>query len=149
MFTLLVSTAGTNGQTLKMIFESETIQKVFFDVRNDSDALYYHFGISLAGVHDIQVMEFAVRTPSLVGHDSAAKVTDSSLADADGRVPLLEAAHSGNEKIILLLLEHGADPARRKFWTACRSSTIGSAAASLPAAFEIFPFPFLRRSLTL
>ena len=55
------SIAGTNGQTLKMIFESETIPKVFFDVRNDSDALYYHFGISLAGVHDIQVMEFAAR----------------------------------------------------------------------------------------
>jgi hypothetical protein len=34
------STAGTNGQTLKTILESETIPKVFFDVRNDSDALY-------------------------------------------------------------------------------------------------------------
>jgi exonuclease 3'-5' domain-containing protein 1 len=55
------STAGTNGQTLKMILESETIPKAFFDVRNDSDALYSHFGISLAGVHDIQVMEFATR----------------------------------------------------------------------------------------
>jgi exonuclease 3'-5' domain-containing protein 1 len=55
------STAGANGQTLKLIFESETIPKAFFDVRNDSDALYYHFGISLAGIHDIQVMEFAAR----------------------------------------------------------------------------------------
>jgi exonuclease 3'-5' domain-containing protein 1 len=55
------STAGINGQTLKMIFESETIPKVFFDVRNDSDALYSHFGIRLAAVHDIQVMEPATR----------------------------------------------------------------------------------------
>ena len=47
------STAGANGQTLKTIFESETIPKVFFDVRNDSDALYSHFGICLAGIQDI------------------------------------------------------------------------------------------------
>ena len=55
------STAGTNGQTLRMILESNTIPKVFFDVRNDSDALYSHFGICLSGVQDIQVMEFATR----------------------------------------------------------------------------------------
>ena len=44
-----------------MIFESMTIPKVFFNVRNDSDALYSHFGICLAGIQDIQVMEFASR----------------------------------------------------------------------------------------
>lgn len=58
------STAGPNGQTLKTIFESKTITKVFFDVRNDSDALYSHFGICLAGVEDLQVMEFATRRNS-------------------------------------------------------------------------------------
>jgi exonuclease 3'-5' domain-containing protein 1 len=55
------STAGTNRQMLKTILESETIPKAFFDVCNNSDALYSHFGISLAGVHDIQVIEFAAR----------------------------------------------------------------------------------------
>jgi exonuclease 3'-5' domain-containing protein 1 len=56
------STAGAGGQTLKGILESDSIPKVFFDVRNDSDALFSHFGINLAGVHDIQLMELATRT---------------------------------------------------------------------------------------
>ena len=36
--------------------------KVFFDVRNDADALYAHFNISLQGVHDIQLLEVATRS---------------------------------------------------------------------------------------
>ncbi|KAI9705150.1 MAG: hypothetical protein M1812_008294, partial [Candelaria pacifica] len=55
-------TAGTDGQTLKAILESNVIPKVFFDVRNDSDALYAHFGIRLAGIQDIQLMELATRS---------------------------------------------------------------------------------------
>jgi exonuclease 3'-5' domain-containing protein 1 len=58
------SRAGANGQTLKLVLESEAIPKVFFDVRNDSDALFSHFGICLAGVQDLQVMEFASRRVS-------------------------------------------------------------------------------------
>jgi exonuclease 3'-5' domain-containing protein 1 len=54
-------TAGTAGKPLKMILESDRIPKVFFDVCNDSDALYAHFGIKLAGVQDIQLMELATR----------------------------------------------------------------------------------------
>lgn len=45
--------------TLKTILESPKIPKVFFDVRNDSDALFAHFGIRLQGVQDLQVMELA------------------------------------------------------------------------------------------
>jgi exonuclease 3'-5' domain-containing protein 1 len=56
------STTGASGQTLKGILESDSIPKVFFDVRNDSDALFSHFGINLAGVQDIQLMELATRT---------------------------------------------------------------------------------------
>jgi exonuclease 3'-5' domain-containing protein 1 len=41
--------------------ESDTIPKVFFDVRNDSDALYSIFQISLAGIEDLQLMELATR----------------------------------------------------------------------------------------
>ncbi|KAL6909140.1 ribonuclease H-like domain-containing protein [Trichoderma evansii] len=55
------STCGESGRTLKDIFESSTIPKVFFDVRNDSDALYHHFQINLAGVLDLQLMELATR----------------------------------------------------------------------------------------
>ncbi|KAF2094193.1 exonuclease [Rhizodiscina lignyota] len=57
------STTATNGRTsLKTILESDVIPKAFFDVRNDSDALYSHFHIHLAGVEDIQLMELATRT---------------------------------------------------------------------------------------
>ncbi|KAH8749593.1 ribonuclease H-like domain-containing protein, partial [Hyaloscypha finlandica] len=56
------STAGASGQTLKGILESDSIPKVFFDVRNDSDALFSHFGIKLASVHDIQLVELATRS---------------------------------------------------------------------------------------
>jgi exonuclease 3'-5' domain-containing protein 1 len=57
------STLGSaTGHTFKGILESETIPKVFFDVRNDSDALFSHFQIRLAGVQDLQLMELAMRT---------------------------------------------------------------------------------------
>ncbi|KAH8657291.1 hypothetical protein BGZ61DRAFT_500098 [Ilyonectria robusta] len=56
------STPGRNGRTLKAILESELIPNVFFDVRNDSDALHTHFQIDLAGIHDLQLMELATRT---------------------------------------------------------------------------------------
>ncbi|KAE8824255.1 hypothetical protein PTNB85_08811 [Pyrenophora teres f. teres] len=48
--------------TLKTILESPTIPKVFFDVRNDSDALFAHYKIALSCIHDLQVMELATRT---------------------------------------------------------------------------------------
>ena len=56
------STASSDGQTFKNIFEDPGIPKVFFDVRNDSDALYSHFQVKLAGVQDIQLLENAART---------------------------------------------------------------------------------------
>ncbi|OBT76526.1 hypothetical protein VF21_05436 [Pseudogymnoascus sp. 05NY08] len=56
------TTAGEAGQTLKDVLESATIPKVFFDVRNDSDALFSHFGVNLVCVQDIQLMQLATRT---------------------------------------------------------------------------------------
>ncbi|KAI1108010.1 ribonuclease H-like protein [Nemania sp. NC0429] len=57
------STRGTIiPMTLKAILELASIPKAIFDVRNDSDALYAHFGIRLQGMHDIQLMEYATRT---------------------------------------------------------------------------------------
>ncbi|KIV95366.1 hypothetical protein PV10_03031 [Exophiala mesophila] len=40
------NTAGIKQQTLKDVLQDERIPKVFFDVRNDSDALFTHFGIA-------------------------------------------------------------------------------------------------------
>ncbi len=54
-------TAGSDGLTLRSVLESEDYSKVFFDVRNDSDALHAHFGIDLHGVIDLQLLEFATR----------------------------------------------------------------------------------------
>jgi exonuclease 3'-5' domain-containing protein 1 len=54
-------TSDKLGCSLRSILQSKSIPKVFFDVRNDSDALFSHFQISLAGVIDLQVMEFGTR----------------------------------------------------------------------------------------
>ncbi|KAF2804301.1 uncharacterized protein BDZ99DRAFT_365083, partial [Mytilinidion resinicola] len=60
------TTAGAERKTLKDILQDDKIPKVFFDVRNDSDALFAHFGVALQGVEDVQLMESATRktTPS-------------------------------------------------------------------------------------
>lgn len=49
-------TASDKGHNLLGILESPLIPKVFFDVRNDSDALFSHFNVKLAGVIDLQLM---------------------------------------------------------------------------------------------
>ncbi|KAK5134987.1 hypothetical protein LTR08_005939 [Meristemomyces frigidus] len=58
------STANTSDTSLKTILESTAILKVVFDVRNDSDALYSHYQISLGGIVDLQLMELATRRGS-------------------------------------------------------------------------------------
>lgn len=55
------NTSGAKGKTLKDILQDEKIPKVFFDVRNDSDALFALFGVALQGVEDVQLMESATR----------------------------------------------------------------------------------------
>ena len=52
-----------NGISIRSVLESNTTFKVFFDIRNDSDALHAHFGIHIAGVIDLQVIEYATRQP--------------------------------------------------------------------------------------
>ncbi|KAJ7182787.1 ribonuclease H-like domain-containing protein [Mycena crocata] len=53
---------GANGKSLKSILENRLVKKLFFDVRNDSDALLNLFGITLANVYDLQLLEVAVRS---------------------------------------------------------------------------------------
>ncbi|KAI9689715.1 MAG: hypothetical protein M1822_009596 [Bathelium mastoideum] len=50
--------------SLKTVLESKKIPKVFFDVRNDSDALHSHYDISVNGVIDLQLLELATRKGS-------------------------------------------------------------------------------------
>lgn len=54
-------TKGRQAMTLRTILESKDVLKVFFDVRNDSNALFFHYGIKLDGVRDVQLMESAKR----------------------------------------------------------------------------------------
>ncbi|KAJ5654179.1 hypothetical protein N7490_001182 [Penicillium lividum] len=58
------SQPGPSGLTLRSVLESPLIPKVFFDVRNDSDALFAHYQIDLAGIQDLQLMELATRSCS-------------------------------------------------------------------------------------
>ena len=46
--------------TLLTTLQDALIPKVFFDVRNDSNALLGHYGVKLPGVHDMQCMEAAM-----------------------------------------------------------------------------------------
>jgi exonuclease 3'-5' domain-containing protein 1 len=43
------NTAGVKQKALKGILQDENIPTGFFDVRNDSDALFAHFGVALQG----------------------------------------------------------------------------------------------------
>ena len=52
-----------DNTSLKSILESKSVFKVFFDIRNDSDALYAHFRVNMAGVIDLQIIEYATRQP--------------------------------------------------------------------------------------
>ncbi|THY05273.1 hypothetical protein D6D02_03188 [Aureobasidium pullulans] len=54
-------TKSSTGTTFEDILESDRYPKAFFDLRNDSDALYSHFGIRLQSVIDIQLLEFGTR----------------------------------------------------------------------------------------
>ena len=64
------STLSTNGlYTLKAILEDPATPKAFFDVRMDADALYNQFGIALAGVIDVQLMELSARAKIDGGSD--------------------------------------------------------------------------------
>ena len=55
------TTAGSDGRTIKQILESPEVSKVFFDIRNDSDALFSLYGIRVQGIEDLQLMEIASR----------------------------------------------------------------------------------------
>lgn len=58
------SAALASAPSLKAILESPRIPKCLFDVRADSNALFFLYGVSIQGVQDIQLMELA-RRPGL------------------------------------------------------------------------------------
>jgi len=64
---LTFTTRGWSQKTLKDVLESDSIPKVFFDIRNDFAALQGQYGISLRGVQDVQLMEKALHPVGFYG----------------------------------------------------------------------------------
>jgi hypothetical protein len=58
------STSVSNWHTLKSIFESGAIPKALFDIGNGSDSFHSLYGIEVAGIWVIYLMELASRSSS-------------------------------------------------------------------------------------
>ena len=80
--------AGADGRTLKSILESDTIIKTFFDIRNDSHALFSLYGVRVAGIEDLQLMELASRQSSKRLVHSLAKCVEN-----DDKIDFQEKQH--------------------------------------------------------
>ncbi|KAF2114629.1 ribonuclease H-like domain-containing protein [Lophiotrema nucula] len=98
--------AGAKQKTLKDILQDAKIPKVFFDVRNDSDALFAHFGVALQGVEDVQLMESATRktTASRKLLSGLAKCVENSKIGHSGLASWKLAKEKGER---LFKAEHG------------------------------------------
>ncbi|EOA81420.1 hypothetical protein ACJQWK_10841 [Exserohilum turcicum] len=95
------NTAGAKRTTLKDILEDEKIPKVFFDVRNDSDALFAHFSVALQGVEDVQLMESASRktTGSRKFLNGLAKCVESELRAYNSQLACWKRAKEKGERL--------------------------------------------------
>lgn len=113
-------TEGDAKQSLKATLESETIPKVFFDVRNDSDALHCHFQVSLAGIEDLQLMEVATR---------------------NGSKRLL------NGLTNCISNDAGLEPSQSFAWRLCKSVGIDMFAPEKGGSFEVFNERPLREAI--
>ncbi|TFK38245.1 ribonuclease H-like domain-containing protein [Crucibulum laeve] len=58
---LAFDTVNAEGRSLRGVLEDKDIKKIFYDVRNDSDALYHHYSIHIKNPYDLQILELAVR----------------------------------------------------------------------------------------
>jgi exonuclease 3'-5' domain-containing protein 1 len=101
------NTAGAKRKTLKDILQDEEIPKVFFDVRNDSDALFAHFGVALQGVEDVQLMESATRktTASRKFLNGLTKCVENNVSFGDNGLASWKLAKEKGER--LFKAEHG------------------------------------------
>lgn len=76
------TTSSDGATTLKTILESRIARKAFFDVRNDSDALYNLYNVYLQGVVDMQLMELRSRSGSRKFLNGLARCLDKYFTDA-------------------------------------------------------------------
>lgn len=99
---LTFTNTNRKGTCLKGILESPTIPKGFFDIRNDSDALFSLFGIHVDGIHDIQLMELAQRPGSKRSLGGLARcigtdVTKNTVADLSAATQAFRAKKAGEK----------------------------------------------------
>ncbi|KAK5711680.1 hypothetical protein LTR17_018261 [Elasticomyces elasticus] len=80
-------TMGSDKRTIRSILESKDILKVFFDIRNDLDALFGLHGVRVGGIEDLQLMELASRNFSKRCVNGLAKCieSDSTVGYAEKR----------------------------------------------------------------
>jgi exonuclease 3'-5' domain-containing protein 1 len=76
------TTISSDGLSLQAILEDASIPKVFFDVRNDSDALYGLHNIALNGIKDVQLMELATRKESRDWLAGLLRCVETDISDA-------------------------------------------------------------------
>jgi exonuclease 3'-5' domain-containing protein 1 len=107
---LAFDTAGaTTTKTLKAILQQEDARKVFFDVRNDSDALSAHYGVILNGVEDVQLLESATRktTPARKYLSGLAKCIENNVVNWPHPLSLATWKSAKREGECLFKAEHG------------------------------------------
>lgn len=80
----MTSAANDNRRkTQKDLLESPTETKVTFDVRNDQNALFSHYGIRMQGIMDLQLMENAARKGSPGGKRLVYGLAKRIMEDSD------------------------------------------------------------------
>jgi exonuclease 3'-5' domain-containing protein 1 len=57
----MFETEGEQGQSLKKALESKKHIQLWWDIRQDTEALFHHYGILIGSRIDVQLMELAVR----------------------------------------------------------------------------------------
>ncbi|KDR77140.1 hypothetical protein GALMADRAFT_246361 [Galerina marginata CBS 339.88] len=55
-----------DGRSLKDILQSDNTKKIFYDVRNDADALFNLYAIELENTYDLQLLKVAARRSSKI-----------------------------------------------------------------------------------
>ena len=99
----------TEAVNLKMILESEETIKTLWDCRSDSDALKWHFDVTLQGIFDGQLAEIATRQRSkakhLFGLDTAvrSRLNFSEEAASEFLMTKMDGSHAMDEGIDRIL----------------------------------------------
>ena len=93
-------------QGIRELLEDPDFPKIFFDCRQDSDALFHQFGVLLRGVRDLQLMELLLRTHRVLSSDGVCRFVRAYHSSArvpprDPRVASPGASPSARANVVL------------------------------------------------